>query len=59
MSQIYDPLGLILPFTLVAKLLMRKICTFEKENSAKFEWDTELPTVLSEEWKQFFIQILI
>ena len=44
--QIYDPLGLISPFTIKAKILLRKLWTVEP----KLEWDDPLPGHLLIEW---------
>ena len=47
--SIYDPLGLISPFTLKAKLLLRK--TWEK----KLGWDELMPEKLHTDWVECFI----
>ena len=39
-AKVYDPLGLVSPTTLTAKLLFRDIC------DAKLSWDSELPQPL-------------
>ncbi|XP_055701637.1 uncharacterized protein LOC129800919 [Phlebotomus papatasi] len=44
MSRIFDPLGLISPVTITAKILMQKLW---KEN---LDWDTELPDDLRAQW---------
>ena len=43
----YDPLGLVSPTTLVAKLLYRDIC------DAKITWDGQLPDLLLKRWKDW------
>ena len=46
--SIFDPLGLLCPFTLIAKLCLRE--TWEK----KLDWDDPLPPDLREKWMRFF-----
>ena len=46
--KIYDPLGLVCPFTLLAKLYLREVW------SRKLDWDTPLPTDLTTKWIRFF-----
>ena len=48
---IYDPLGLLSPFTLKAKILLRKSWEI------KLEWDEELPSTLYQLWIQFFKEL--
>ena len=51
--NIYDPLGLISPFTIKAKILLRKLWTVEP----KLEWDDPLPGYLLIEWGKFLERI--
>ncbi|XP_045127641.1 uncharacterized protein LOC123514085 [Portunus trituberculatus] len=53
-STVYDPLGLIVPFTLIPKLLMREIVTSEKNAGAAYGWDDVLPDRLKEKWVKLF-----
>ena len=46
--KIYDPLGLICPFTLMAKVYLRETW------SRKLEWDDQLPADLCKNWFNFF-----
>ena len=39
MSKTFDPNGFVVPFTLEAKILMRKICSLQKGSDEKFGWD--------------------
>ena len=48
-NSIYDPLGLIGPFTLRAKILMRKLWTLEKS----LGWDDPVPEDIGVEWQNF------
>ena len=49
--SIYDPLGLLSPFTLKAKILLRK--TWE----IKLGWDDCLPPELHQDWCKFFAEL--
>jgi hypothetical protein len=46
--KIYDPLGLVCPFTLLAKVYLREVW------SRKLDWDTALPADLTAKWIRFF-----
>ena len=46
-AKVYDPLGLVSPTTLTAKLLFRDIC------DAKLSWDAELPQPLLKRWRDW------
>ncbi|XP_067945305.1 uncharacterized protein [Watersipora subatra] len=43
-SQLYDPLGLLAPFTLLGKNIMQKAC------QSSVEWDEEVPSDIKTEW---------
>ena len=43
-AKIYDPLGLVSPATLTAKVIFRDIC------DRKLSWDAQLPTDLLKQW---------
>ena len=45
-NSIYDPLGLLSPFTAKAKTLMRKIWA----TTPKVEWDDPIPVNLQKQW---------
>lgn len=49
--RIYDPLGLLTPFLLQAKLLLRKTW----DTVLKLGWDDAIPLPLHVEWKAFFL----
>ncbi|XP_065093593.1 uncharacterized protein LOC135714204 [Ochlerotatus camptorhynchus] len=51
-AQIFDPLGLVGPTIVVAKLFMQRLWAL-KQNGEDCEWDTALPRKLQEEWKDF------
>ncbi|XP_074653606.1 uncharacterized protein LOC141907762 [Tubulanus polymorphus] len=46
LSKIYDPLGLITPLTIKAKIFAQNLW---RQN---FDWDTPLPSDLCQQWKQ-------
>lgn len=43
-SSLYDPLGFLAPFSMMAKLLLQELC---KRN---FGWDEDIPHVLAKQW---------
>ena len=49
-NGIYDPLGLATPFTIRAKIMMRRLFTEQKQ----LEWDDAIPEEYRDEWAQFF-----
>lgn len=49
-NSIYDPLGLAGPYTVRAKILMRKLWTYE----TKLDWDDPIPEEYGREWMTFF-----
>ena len=52
-NSIYDPLGLLTPFTSRSKIIMRGIWAHEP----RLEWDTPLPAIMEQHWKEFVDQI--
>ena len=49
-NSIYDSLGLAGPYTVRAKILMRKLWTYE----TKLDWDDPIPEEYGREWMTFF-----
>ena len=47
--RIYDPIGLLAPVTVSAKIILRKIWAHQP----KLDWDDPLPTELQKEWSSF------
>ena len=47
--RIYDPIGLLAPVTVSAKIILRKIWAYQP----KVDWDDPLPTELQREWNSF------
>ena len=52
-NGIFDPIGLLTPFSVKSKVLMRKLWTDE----SKLGWDDIIPEHLEKEWKEFFTDI--
>lgn len=52
-NGIYDPMGLISPFTVRAKIMLRKLWGLEK----KLEWDDPIPECFRQEWMFFFEEL--
>ncbi|XP_062600980.1 uncharacterized protein LOC134262619 [Saccostrea cucullata] len=51
-AGVYDPLGLIVPYTLSAKSLIRNLC---QGNQSKSEvWDKPLSSEMRQQWIEFF-----
>ena len=56
-EKIFDPLGLLVPFVLRAKILLRKTCNKDVTEDGALGWDEPLPFHLYKEWKMFFIKL--
>ena len=54
-NSIYDPLGLLTPITILAKILMRKMWVHEP----KLDWDDELPESLEKEWRNILHDMML
>ena len=52
-NSIFDPLGLLSPVTVKAKILLRRIWGLEP----KVDWDDTLPTEIKESWHKLFNEI--
>ena len=60
-ASIFDFLGLLTPFTLRGKLLMRELVKEQqliKEVSIKDLWDISVSPLMYEKWKDFFLTCL-
>ena len=49
-KEIYDPLGLVAPLTIKAKLMMRVLWTEERY----LNWDDPIPENIGRNWRLFF-----
>ena len=52
-NSIYDPLGLLSPFTVKAKIILRKIWVLQP----KCDWDDDLPDDIKNEWNVIYSEI--
>ncbi|XP_068986183.1 uncharacterized protein [Bombus flavifrons] len=50
-AKIYDPLGLLAPVIVRAKMLLQRLWTL------KIDWDESLPAVLHTEWNTYYAQL--
>ena len=53
-NRLYDPLGLVAPFVVRSKILMRKLWI---NNEKKLGWDDPNPDSLQKEWNDYFIDM--
>ena len=56
-ATVYDPLGLISPFILKGKLLMRKLISYTDGKLRKLDWDDPIPQHLRNEWCEYFKEL--
>ena len=52
-NRIYDPRGLLAPFTVRAKIMMRRLWARDR----KIDWDDPIPIELLEQWRIFFTEL--
>ena len=52
-NSIFDPLGLLTPFTTQAKMVMRRVWAHEP----KLNWDSTLPPQIGKDWKVILSQL--
>ena len=50
-AQIFDPLGLLSPYTLMGKNILQRI------NNSGVDWDEEIPVELQQEWKNWLNEL--
>lgn len=50
-SSVYDPLGFLSPFTLMAKFILRELCRM------KYSWDDPVPRVIQLQWEQWLADL--
>ncbi|KAK4304812.1 hypothetical protein Pmani_023247 [Petrolisthes manimaculis] len=59
-ASIYDPLGFVLPYTLLAKILVRELVTDKTAGHSKgngINWDEPLSEQISLKWKKIFFDL--
>ncbi|XP_055633267.1 uncharacterized protein LOC129773651 [Toxorhynchites rutilus septentrionalis] len=52
-AQIFNPLGLVGPIIVIAKLFMQRLWALKTEAGDSYEWDRPLPPRLQSKWKEF------
>ncbi|XP_055522691.1 uncharacterized protein LOC129716872 [Wyeomyia smithii] len=52
-AQIFDPLGLVGPTIMKAKLFMQRLWALRSADGLRFEWDQPLPLKLQDAWKEY------
>lgn len=57
-ASLYDPLGIISPVTIKAKIIMQDIWQLSKQTK-KFDWDDELPAEYVERWNSIKSELSI
>ena len=50
-SSLYDPLGLVAPFTLLGKMLLQEMCRLD------LGWDDPMPEHMSAQWRSWIVQL--
>jgi len=53
-KAIYEPLGLVIPFTVKAKIMLRQLCSGDER---KLGWDDDIQLELKISWIRFFQQL--
>ncbi|XP_068229430.1 uncharacterized protein [Palaemon carinicauda] len=56
-ASLYDPLGLVIPVLLKAKILMRSMISKGNSNGGGIKWDDPLDDSMMNEWKAFFKEL--
>ena len=56
MASFYDPLGLVIPIVLRAKILMRLMIS-KCESNQGVKWDEPLEVDIINDWKDFFTEL--
>ena len=56
-ARLFDPLGLVGPVVVVAKIFMQTLWTIKDENGNVWPWDKELPPSLKQRWVEYHQQL--
>ncbi|XP_062714102.1 uncharacterized protein LOC115267934 [Aedes albopictus] len=56
-ARLFDPLGLLVPVVISAKIFMQALWTLKDENGKTWSWDEELPTPMKERWSNYMAEL--
>ncbi|XP_055585175.1 uncharacterized protein LOC129738027 [Uranotaenia lowii] len=56
-ARLFDPLGLVAPVVVTAKIYMQVLWTFRDEDSKTWPWDRPLPKDLIIRWNSYYSQL--
>ncbi|XP_055633093.1 uncharacterized protein LOC129773505 [Toxorhynchites rutilus septentrionalis] len=56
-ARIFDPLGLVGPVVVTAKIFMQILWSLREENGKVYDWDCELPADIKNQWNTFYMQL--
>ncbi|XP_055527690.1 uncharacterized protein LOC129720262 [Wyeomyia smithii] len=57
-AKLFDPLGLVGPVVLDAKIFMQTLWTLKEKNGKPWDWDHELPQTMIESWNSYRSQLI-
>jgi hypothetical protein len=52
-ARIFDPLGLVGPVIVTAKMFMQRLWKLKTDDNQTYEWDRPLPSKMQDEWKAY------
>ncbi|XP_049287565.1 uncharacterized protein LOC125766030 [Anopheles funestus] len=56
-ARMYDPLGIIDPVKMKAKMFMQRVWSYKESRGSGRNWDNPLPDELQVEWKNFYAEL--
>ncbi|XP_062541716.1 uncharacterized protein LOC134209715 [Armigeres subalbatus] len=56
-ARLFDPLGLLGPVVVTAKLFMQALWMLKNDNGKVFDWDQELPSSMRDTWLSYCTQL--
>ncbi|XP_058837794.1 uncharacterized protein LOC131693727 [Topomyia yanbarensis] len=56
-AKLFDPLGLVSPVVVTAKIFMQALWSLKGENGKPIDWDRELPEPMRERWTSYYSQL--